>query len=151
MPVNKSCNRVCHSGGNYHYNDVIMSAMASQITGVSIVYSIVCSGADQRKHHWPLWGEFTVDRWLVNSPHHKGPMTRKCMMVNLMTSSWLGQLNETLSIDRVTPTHLKIGYPWMKFIMESQWPDKNDRLPWYWPQHDTFSRMDWYTVLVWWQ
>ena len=32
-----------------HYIDVIMSAMA-QITGVSIVYSTVCSGADQRKH-----------------------------------------------------------------------------------------------------
>ena len=27
-----------------------MSAMASQITGVSTVYSTVCSGADQRKH-----------------------------------------------------------------------------------------------------
>ena len=33
-----------------HYGDVIMSAMASQITNVSIVYSAVCSGADQRKH-----------------------------------------------------------------------------------------------------
>ena len=33
-----------------HYNDVIMSAMASQNTGVSIVCSTVCSGADQRKH-----------------------------------------------------------------------------------------------------
>ena len=33
-----------------HYNDVIMSAMASQITGVSIVCSAVSSGADQRKH-----------------------------------------------------------------------------------------------------
>ena len=33
-----------------HYSDVIMSAMASQITGVMIVYSTVCSGADQRKH-----------------------------------------------------------------------------------------------------
>ena len=27
-----------------------MSAMASQITGVRIVYSTVCSGADNRKH-----------------------------------------------------------------------------------------------------
>ena len=27
-----------------------MSAMASQIIGVSIVYSIICSGVDQRKH-----------------------------------------------------------------------------------------------------
>ena len=33
-----------------HYSDVIMSAMASQMTGVTIVYSIVCSGADRRKH-----------------------------------------------------------------------------------------------------
>ena len=32
-----------------HYSDVIMDAMASQITGVSIVYSTVCSDADQRK------------------------------------------------------------------------------------------------------
>ena len=33
-----------------HYNDVIMSALASQITSVSIVYSTVGSGANQRKH-----------------------------------------------------------------------------------------------------
>ena len=32
-----------------HYGDVIMRAMASLITSVSIVYSTVCSGADQRK------------------------------------------------------------------------------------------------------
>ena len=30
--------------------DVKMSAMASQITSMSIVYSTVCSGADQRKY-----------------------------------------------------------------------------------------------------
>ena len=33
-----------------HYNDVIMSAMASQMTSLTIVYSTVYSGADQRKH-----------------------------------------------------------------------------------------------------
>ena len=33
-----------------HYNDVIMSAMASQITSLTIVYSTVYSGVDQRKH-----------------------------------------------------------------------------------------------------
>ena len=33
-----------------HYSKVIMSAMAFQITGVLIVNSIVCSGADPRKH-----------------------------------------------------------------------------------------------------
>ena len=35
----------------WHYNEVIMSAMASQITCISIVCSTVCSGEDQRKHH----------------------------------------------------------------------------------------------------
>ena len=33
-----------------HYNDVIMGAMASPITSLTIVYSTVYSGADQRKH-----------------------------------------------------------------------------------------------------
>ena len=36
---------------NNHYTDVIMSTVASQITSLTIVYSSVCSGADQRKHH----------------------------------------------------------------------------------------------------
>ena len=33
-----------------YYSDVIMSMMASQMTGVSIVCSAVCLGTDQRKH-----------------------------------------------------------------------------------------------------
>ena len=33
----------------FHYDDVIMGAMASQITSLMIVYSTVYSGADQRK------------------------------------------------------------------------------------------------------
>ena len=34
----------------YHYGDVIMGAIASQITSLTIVYSTVNSDADQRKH-----------------------------------------------------------------------------------------------------
>ena len=61
-----------------NYNDVTMRAMASQITGVSIVYSIVGSGADQIRHQSSaslafVWG---IHRWPVNSPH-KGRVTRK--------------------------------------------------------------------------
>ena len=33
-----------------HYDDVIMTTMASQITNLTVVYSIVYLGADQRKH-----------------------------------------------------------------------------------------------------
>ena len=32
----------------YHYNDAIMSAMASQITSLTIVYSTIYSGADKK-------------------------------------------------------------------------------------------------------
>ena len=35
---------------NIHYTDVIMTTMASQITSLTVVYSIVYSGVDQRKH-----------------------------------------------------------------------------------------------------
>ena len=64
---------------------VVMSAMTSQITGITIVYSIVFSGADQRKHQSSASLAFVrrIHRWLVNSPH-KGPKTRK--MFHLMTS-----------------------------------------------------------------
>ena len=49
-----------------HYDDIIMSAIASQITSLTIVYSIVYSDADKKNikapRHWPLCGEFTGDR-----------------------------------------------------------------------------------------
>ena len=61
-----------------HYNDVITSATASQITSLTIIYLTVYSGADQRKHQSSaslafVWG---IHRWPVNSPH-KWPVTRK--------------------------------------------------------------------------
>ena len=48
-----------------HYSDVIISAIASQITGVSIVCSTVCSGADQRNHQSSASLAFVrgVHRW----------------------------------------------------------------------------------------
>ena len=46
-----------------HYNDVTMSAMASQTTGISIVYSTVCPGVHQGKHQSsPFVRESTGDR-----------------------------------------------------------------------------------------
>ena len=61
-----------------HYSDVIMGAMASQITCLTIVYSVVYSGTDQRKHQSsaPLAFLRGIHRGPVNSPH-KGPITRK--------------------------------------------------------------------------
>ena len=60
----------------WHCSDVIMSAMASQITSLMFVYSTVYSGADQRKHQNSASLAFLmgIHRWPVNSPH-KGPVT----------------------------------------------------------------------------
>ena len=61
-----------------HYSDVIMGAMASQITSLTFVYSTVYSGADQRKHRSSASLAFVrrTHRWPVNSPH-KSPVKRK--------------------------------------------------------------------------
>ena len=61
-----------------HYNDVIMTAMVSQITSLVSVYSRVYSGADQRKHQSSASLAFVkgIHRWPVNSTH-KRPVTRK--------------------------------------------------------------------------
>ena len=59
----------CGELSNEHYNDFIMSTMASQISSVSIFYSSICSGVDQRKH------QSSASRGPVNFPH-KGPITR---------------------------------------------------------------------------
>ena len=67
----------------WHYNDVKMNAMASQITSVSIVCLTVYSGADQRKHQSSASLAFVrwIHRWPVNSPH-KRPVRRKLFPVD---------------------------------------------------------------------
>ena len=62
----------------HHYCDVIIGTMASQITNLTIVYSTVYSGTDQRKHQSSASLAFVrgFHRGPVNSPH-KGPVMRK--------------------------------------------------------------------------
>ena len=61
-----------------NYSGVIMGVIASQITSLTIVYSAVYSGADQRKHQSSASLAFVrgIHRWPGNSPH-KWPVTRK--------------------------------------------------------------------------
>ena len=88
-----------------HYNDVIMGAMASQITSLTIVCSIGYSGADQRKHQSSASLAFVrgIHRSPVNSPH-KGPVTRKCF--HLMTLSWTISDQAKLSDDKCSTIQL---------------------------------------------
>ena len=73
-----------------------MSATASQIASLTIVYSTVYSGADHRKHQSSASLVFVggIPRWPVNSPH-KGPVTQKVLpfndviMIAEKSSTWM--------------------------------------------------------------
>ena len=76
----------CSGVVTFHYNDVIIDAIASQINSLTIVYSTVYSDTDQRKHQRSASLAFVrgIHWGPVNSPH-KWPVTR----FHLMTSSCL--------------------------------------------------------------
>ena len=80
-------------------SDVIMNTVASQITSISIAYSIVCSCADQRKHQGSASLAFfrEIHRWPVNSPH-KRLVTRKMFPLN--------DVIMLLQKSRNAPTHI---------------------------------------------
>ena len=71
-----ACMRVIF--GLHHYDDVIMGAIASQITSPTIVYWTVYSSANQSKHQSSASLAFVwrIHRGPVNS-RHKWPVTRK--------------------------------------------------------------------------
>ena len=73
-----------------HYDNVIMTMVASQITSLTIVYSTVYSDTVQRKHQSSaslafVWG-IHRDRWI---PRTKGQL--RGIFFHLMTSSWESQ------------------------------------------------------------
>ena len=72
-----------------HYSDVIMGMMESQITSLTIVYSTLYSGTDQRKHQSStslafVWG---IHWWPVNSPQ-KWPVTGKIFPFDDIIMMW---------------------------------------------------------------
>ena len=112
--------------------DVIMGAMPSQITSLTIVYSTVYSGADQRKHQINGWVKHGgggcqdldqrkhqssasltfvrgIHRWPVNSPH-KGPVTRKMFPFDDVIMTCLVFDLVWRDLTRPTPDN---GQPWL--------------------------------------
>ena len=83
-----------------HYTDIIMGAIASQITSLTIVYSIVYSDADQRKHQSSASLAFVlgIHRGPVNSPHN-WPVTRKMFPF------------DDVIMYNLTQTKLSLNYP----------------------------------------
>ena len=74
-----------------------MTTVASQITSLAVVYSIVYSGADERKHQSSASLAFVRgihrDRWV---PRTNGQLRGKCF--HLMTSSW--KVTKHMQFDR---------------------------------------------------
>ena len=101
-----------------------MTTIASQITSITVVYSIVYSGADQRKHQSSAslaFGRgFHWDRWI---PRTNGQWRGKCF--HLMTSSWKTMVKAMVKIDtRET---------WTEKQTEGQWIGDNR----YWLRKNT--------------
>ena len=73
----------------FHYSDVIMGTMTSQITSLTIVYSTFYSGADQRKYQSSASQAFVrgIHWWPVNSPH-KWPVTWKMFPFDDIIMYW---------------------------------------------------------------
>ena len=105
-----------------------MTMMASQITSLTIVYSAVYSGADQRKHQSPASLAFMrgIHRWPVNSPR-KGTVTRKMfpfddvIMYISQYQDWAGTGEDKFksmylnNFDLVTPNgSIHLGQHWFR-------------------------------------
>ena len=125
----------CSSLFETHYNDVIMGAMASQITSVSIVYSTVCSDTDQRKHqssaslafvmgNSPLTGEFpaqmasnaeNVSIWwrhhaLNSSSYNVLRFTILISYYHFYISIFVMYINRSLYKEELMPDNWKLWY-----------------------------------------
>ena len=93
--------------GTAHYRDLLMSGMASKITSITIVYSTVYSGADQRKHQSSASLAFV--RGIHRRPvifSHKGPVARKVfpfddVIVHIMAADTLTPCVVTSSANKL--------------------------------------------------
>ena len=110
------------------YSDVLLRAMAFQITGVSLVYSTVCSGANQRKHQSSASLAFVrgIHRWPVNSSH-KWSVTRKCF--HLMTSSWYNSFEDPVPVNCIEFIDIDFDFH-MEFNALITTVDYLDKNPW---------------------
>ena len=113
-----------------HYDDVIMTMLASQITSLTVVYSIVYSGVNQRRHQSSASLAFVreIHRGPVNFPR-KWPVTRKMfpfddvIMVRWLyhqaycvwLSNCLGLVADVIDEYILEPAHYWINLSWNQY------------------------------------
>ena len=102
----------------FHYSDAIMNAVASQITGVSIVCFTVCLGTDQRKYQSSASLIFVrgIHRQPVNSAH-TGPVTWKMFPLDDVIMSPQKIPQNTVQITHRTKiwSIFRASWTWPKF------------------------------------
>ena len=110
-----------------HYDDVIMTAIASHITSLTIVYSIVYSDTDQRKHQSSASLAFARgihrDRWI---PRTNGQLRGKCF--HLMTSSCKDTLIHCERVAYWQFTNYSVENVLNKWFVITEW----DAQYWHW-------------------
>ena len=111
-----------HFTSKSHYGDVMMGAMASQITSLTIVYTTVYSGADQRKHQSSASLVFVrgIHQWPVNS-QPKWPVTRKMFPFDDVIMIALHMPGEPFSPIQI------LMYSWLQDLIQ----DTTVVLPWH--------------------
>ena len=90
-----------------------MTTMASQITSLMIVYSIVYSDANQRKHQSSASLAFVrgTHRGPVNSPH-KGPVTRKMFPFDdVIMVTWTNADSSPMGFCSISQKPIQISTP----------------------------------------
>ena len=102
-----------------HYDDVIMTMLASQITSLPVVCSIVYSDVNQRKHQSSASLAFVreIHRGPVNFPH-KWPVTRKMFPFDdvIMISDFLPDRTKLSPAPIVTYHQLgPVTFNWRQF------------------------------------
>ena len=99
-----------------------MSVMASQITSLTIAYSTVYSGTNQRKHQSSASLAFVqgIHRWPVNSLH-KGPVTRKTFPLDDVIVE--GRLSDRLWTHEIHPWYIIPDETRVPFVSYSEKSD----------------------------
>ena len=113
--------RICYD--ELYYSDVIMGAMASQITSLTIVYSTVCSGADQRKtSKLRVTGLCEGNSSVTGEFPHKGPVTRKMFSFDdVIMESTLEQTTSIVTLGNITVVIVQRAHIWWMDFRVRYW------------------------------
>ena len=142
---------VCKSKSN-HYSDIIMGTMVSQITSIWIVYSTVCSGADQRKDQSSASLAFVrgIHRWQRGSNAKKNfhLMTSWCITDYAKHRQWFHGTKPVpepmLTYHQWGPVTFTQGQ-FLKRYLSHQWL----KWAWKWPKiHSNLFRGQWLIIYL---